>query len=89
MPIGPSYGVDVLAVDCYKPFNFRSFYLSRALKDHEQLDLNKMGQDGGQAESWACGAYVTEYHDETKEGCHNNRNDVAANCYRLWMNEGY
>ena len=78
------YGEDVTVWDSYKPASFLSFDISRALEDQEQLDINKMGQNSGQAQVWSCGNYIMSYYGGTAEGCYNNPNKGTASCIRLW-----
>ena len=64
--------------------NFTSFSISRPLEEQEQLDISSMGQDGGQAQLWNCGAFMMGYGVGTAAGCHNNPNGEVAGCVRLW-----
>jgi len=64
--------------------NFKSIELSRPLEKQEQLDLSRLGQDGGQTHFWSCGEYMMDYRMGTSAGCQNNPNGEAAGCIRLW-----
>lgn len=64
--------------------NFTSFNISRPLEEQEQLDISKMGQDGGQTQFWSCGAFMTSHLIGTAPGCQTLAYGVSAGCVRLW-----
>jgi len=72
-------------VNYESPTPFFSFSLSRVLKDNEQLDISRTGQDSSQPLNWICGNYLGSWLAGTTEGCHNNHGGVVepATCFRL------
>jgi len=61
-----------------------SFEISRIFEDKEQLNISHLDQDGGQTQTWSCGAYMMNYQHGTTQGCHNNPNQEPASCFRFW-----
>ncbi len=73
--------------DYESPTPFISFKLSRVLKDKEQLDISRTGQDFSQPLNWICGNYLESWRAGTTEDCHNNLELLGtgqwATCFRL------
>ena len=74
-------------VNYESPTPFISFKLSRVLKDNEQLDISRTGQDSSQSLNWICGNYLGSWRAGTTEDCHNNLGlsgiGESATCFRL------
>lgn len=58
---------------------FKSIWISRSLRDQEQLDLSRSIPD-----NHACGEYITNFRVGTEGRCQNIPNGVTAECVRLW-----
>ena len=80
--IGDSFSPKNLtyAQDLIPSTSFKSFRISRGLKDDEQLDLSILGQDPSQDHIWSCGKFIACYVGEYEAGCFN----AEARCIRLW-----
>lgn len=85
-PIGRTldYSQEVLFVQYDVVKKFKSFWLSRSLKDQEQLDLSRSGRDSAQSQVDLCGEYIMNFRVGTEGGCHNIPKGGTAECVRLW-----
>ncbi len=68
-----------------EPTNFRSFEISRALKDQEKLDLKKFGQGSDYTKTWSCGIFVARFVVGMDKGCYNIPGDKSPSCLQLWQ----
>jgi len=68
-----------------EPSNFRSFEISRALKNQEKLNLNKFDQGSNDTEAWSCGIFVARFTVGMNKGCYNIPKDESSTCLQLWQ----
>ncbi len=80
-----TYVMDYWLGGTNEPSNFRSFEISRALKDQEKLDLNKFGQGPDDTEAWSCGIFVARFMVGMDKGCYNIPGDESPTCLQLWQ----
>ncbi len=80
-----TYVMDYWLEGTNEPSNFRSFEISRALKDQEKLNLNKFDQGPNDTEAWSCGIFVTRFTVEMNKGCYNIPKDESPTCLQLWQ----